>query len=161
MSFECKEGKKVQLCLFGTMTTAAQMSEMRQKGEKESKSKIVYLFFFFEVSEQRYTLIPGLLWQNVESCNEEIRYLALFLACEPEGDPCNIWSLYGWYLAWAGMSGAGVCGECRLSTGTKVVLKYTLSLCQSHDIPAEATYPPSRLCTVVGREVKTRKLIQY
>jgi len=40
------------------------------------------------------------------------------------------------------MSGAWVRGECRLSTGTKVVLKYTLSLSQPTDIPTEATYPP-------------------
>jgi len=42
------------------------------------------------------------------------------------------------------MSGAWVRGECRLSTGTKVVLKYTLSLSQPTDIPTEATYPPRR-----------------
>jgi len=46
------------------------------------------------------------------------------------------------------MSGAWVRGECRLSTGAKVVLKYTPSLCQPPDIPAEATYPPLRLYSI-------------
>jgi len=49
-------------------------------------------------------------------------------------DPPVVSIRNGGYVASSGMSGAWVRRECRLSTGAKVVLKYTLSLCQPPDV---------------------------